>query len=175
MPISIDVTVDVWLDGLGSAMVGGLVAAATAVLVVKMQAREDRGRENRAEDVRVAVALQRSAIAYVYAISDKEAKESVVNGAVLDLWANASEAITRRPQDDTFRDWVTIFQRSLIATTDSWRTVVRSAPRGADLTDGLRTLITWSNSNTQAIASHLEEGKALGERPAALEFAFGND
>lgn len=175
MPISIDVTVDMWLSGLGSAIIGGLVAAATAVLVVKMQAREDRAREDRAADVRVAVAMQRSAIAFVYAISDEKEDRVAVDGAVLDLWANAAEALTRRPHDREFRDWVTLYQHSLIATVDSWRTLVRAAPAGADLDPGMRILFKWSNSVAQAIASHLEEGTPLSELPAPLVFSRSED
>lgn len=149
-----------WLDGLGSALIGGVVAAITAFAVVRWQIRADRAHTRRYEDIRIAVSLQRSAARFAFAMADYSSKRprTDLDVALLDVWAFVSEAQCQRPDDRPARDWMSSLQRALIARTDRY---VKGS-MDVELRDAH---IQWVNENAQAIASYLEDGSSLGRAP----------
>lgn len=163
-------TVQVWWDGFGSALVSavlsGVIAALVAVYVVRRQVKADRHLAQRSEDVRVAVLLMESAIRYAYgmhtAIVENAAKrdpQPPMHEPGLALWSAVAMAYCQRPDDAELRQWAVSFQKLIIQRTAEF---VKNPQVGGRT----ELQIAWTNVCASVLASYLERGAPLGKSPA---------
>lgn len=151
---------DAWavvFEGTGAALIGGAIAAVVALIVVRKQINADRRAQGRAEDVRVAVALQVAAGQLAMALLAYSRLTRLGRHAVDDafraLWTAIAEAQCRRPEDEATRAWARTFREQMITAVDGY-----PRSRSSRETDAV---IRWINEHAQALASHLESGKPL--------------